>query len=173
MARELHEKVGVFDVPQYLAYFSLLPLIDFWKSKGEWARRGSLLSYLRNALIALQDAEVEAKTQSKTILDLNLDNPIDPKTNLSLTSTWEKQYGYKLHPTQEATHQILGSVWRHLVTRQIRAEPVKGLHTLESTSGIEPSKRQWKVGDLRLIEENDAKGKEVSYRHNSNPFLFI
>ena len=53
VARELHEKVGVFDVPQYLAYFSMLPLVDFWKSKAEWQRRGSLLSYSRNSFVAL------------------------------------------------------------------------------------------------------------------------
>ena len=28
IAKELHEKFGVYDIPQYLAYFSMLPLVE-------------------------------------------------------------------------------------------------------------------------------------------------
>jgi hypothetical protein len=106
-------------------------------------------------------------------MDVTLDLPIDPATNKCLTATWEAMYGFPLHPTQEGTHQILGSMWRALKNRQLKAEAVKGLYTLESTSGIEPTKKQWKVGDLKLIDDSEVKNREVSYRHNSNPFLFL
>jgi hypothetical protein len=173
VAKVLHEEVGVMTVHHYLGYFAQVPIIDFWKSQIGWKTRGALLAYLRSAFLALQEAESNTKEKEKSMLDSTLNNPIDPQTNKSLSSTWLELYGYALHPTMEANHQILGSMWRHLLTRQLRAEEVRGLHTLESTSGIEPGKKQFTIGDLRLVTEEDRKGKEVQYRHNSNPFLFI
>ena len=64
-------------------------------------------------------------------------------------------------------------MWRQLQSRQIVAGTVKGLHTLQSTGGIEPTKRQWTIGDLRLIENYEGKDKEVRYRTGASPFLFL
>ena len=94
------------------------------------------------------------------MFDLTLNNPIDPQTNKLLSQTWLELYGYALHPTMEANHQILGSMWRHLMTRQLRAEEVRGLHTLESTSGIEPGKKQFTVENFGSSQTKTAKGKK-------------
>ena len=84
-------------------------------------------------------------------MDPTLDNPIDAKTNKTLTGTRLQAYGYRLHATQEAEKQILGCMWRSLQNRQIQADPVVGLTNLESTHGIEPWKKIKKIGDLRLL----------------------
>ena len=91
-------------------------------------------------------------------MDPVLDNTNDTKTNKTLTGTWLQAYGYRLHPTQEATNQILGSMWRSLQNRQIQADPAVAFKALESTHGIEPYKKQWKMGDLRLMTAEDQKG---------------
>ena len=44
---------------------------------------------------------------------------------------------------------------------------------LESTGGIEPGKRAWNIGDLRLVESDQAKNKEVNDNAKANPFLFL
>ena len=118
----------------------------------------------------MKKAEAKTKKEEDTLLDSTLDNPIDAQTNKSLTLTWESRYGFRLHPTQEATHQILGTMWRRLQLRQIMADPVRGLHTLESTGGIEPNKKQWAVGDLRLVDPaEDSKNMETNYQVRAVP----
>ena len=173
---ELASKCDVYTVKEFTGYFGAGQqfLVDFWKSKAEWRAKGSILAYLRNALNALVSADKKSKSEKDTLLDSTLDNPIDPQTNKNLTLTWESCYGFRLHPTQEATHQILGTMWRRLQLRQLMADPVRGLHTLESTGGIEPNKKQWMVGDLRLVDPaEDSKNKETSYQVKANPFLFL
>ena len=172
---ELANRTGTTNVNQFVGYFGAMDdfIIKFWQGKPSWNNKGSLLAYMRNALVALSKAADKVRSSEDSLLDVTLDNPIDPKTNKSLTMTWVQAYGYGLHPTQEATNQILGSMWRKLQLRQTQADPVKGLHTLESTGGIEPGKRAWAIGDLRIIDENDAKGKEVQYHVRANPFLFL
>ena len=118
--------------------------VTFWKSVPEWqqtdsVRRG-ILANLRTMLNSLSRMEKQAVDAQEQITDPILDNPIDAKTNKTLTGTWLQAYGYRLLPTQEATNQILGSMWRSLQNRQIQADPVVGLIKLESTHGIEPWK---------------------------------
>ena len=173
VAKALFTEVGVDTVHHFLGYVAQIPIIDFWRSQAGWATRGALLAYLRSSLMALQDAETNTKEKEKSMLDLTLNNPIDPQTNKSLSQTWLELYGYALHPTMEANHQILGSMWRHLMTRQLRAEEVRGLHTLESTSGIEPGKKQFTVGKLRLATDEDSKGKEVQYTTRTLSCSFV
>ena len=73
-------------------------------------------------LIKLQNSEKEVLELSRRQLDSRLDNPIDKKTNKTLTTTWLARYSYRLHPTQEGTRQILGSMWRSLMNRQITTD---------------------------------------------------
>ena len=63
-------------------------------------------------------------------------------------------------------------MWRSLQNRQIQADPVIGLKTLESTHGIEPWKKTWKMGDLRLLGPEDQKGSNKSYSLDANLFCF-
>lgn len=142
-------------VSEFVQYFGADRqwIIEFWLSKAEWRSKGSVLAHLRGALQTLQEADSKARQARDTTLDLTLDNPIAADTNKELTDTWKRLYGYRLHPTQEATAQITGGMWRRLQTRQIVAEDVRGLRTLEHASGIVSGKRTWKVGDLRLVED--------------------
>ena len=57
--------------------------------------------------------------------------------------------------------------------RQIQADPARGLYTLESTGGIERGKRVWNIGDLRLVENDQAKNKEVNYNAKAFFCLFF
>ena len=81
---------------------------------------------------SLQRLEKEAVDAQEQIMDPILDNPIDAKTDKTLTGTWLQSYGYRLHPIQEATNQILGRIWRSLQHRQIKADPVIGLWSLHT-----------------------------------------
>ena len=61
-----------------------------------------------------------------------------------------------------------------LQTRQIQADPIKGIHTLQSTFGIELNKKHWKVGDLNFFDDAEQeKGKEINYKATASPFLFV
>ena len=96
-----------------MGFFSAGPSIyDFWKDHVDWERKGGILSKLRDMRSKLQNNEKEALEESDRLLDSRLDNPIDKKTNETLTITWLAKYSYRLHPTPEGTHQILGSMWR-------------------------------------------------------------
>ena len=91
--------------------FSAGPSIyDFWGDHSDWERKGGILSKLRDMLIKLQHSEKEALEESNRLLDSRLDNPIDKHMNKTLTTTWLAKYSYRLHPTQEGTHKILGSM---------------------------------------------------------------
>ena len=176
VGRALFDCCDVNTVPLFVGYFGAEPklLFKFWDSnRDKWEKKGSVLGHLNNALDKLIKAKDARRDEEERLLDTTLDNPIDPRTNKSLTATWEKLYGFRLHPTQEGTHQILGSIWRKLQVRQIQAEQVKGLHTLESTGGIEPNKKTWDLPGLRLVDDSQAKGKQVHCQIKSNPHLFL
>ena len=176
---ELAGKLGLRSVPEFLGYSAIFDggLVTFWKSVPEWqqenAARGGIFASLRTMLNSLSRMEKQAVGAQDQIMDPTLDNPIDAKTNKTLTGTWLQAYGYRLHPTQEATNQILGSMWRSLQNRQIQADPIVGLKTLESTHGIEPWKKTWNLGDFRLLGPEDQKGSSKSYSLDANPFLFL
>ena len=55
---------------------------------------------MRLALINLMDAVKKARDREDTLFDTTLDNPINRRTNKSLSGVWEIQYGFRLHPTQ-------------------------------------------------------------------------
>ena len=97
-------------------------------------------------LFKVQSSEKEALEKSDRLLDSRLDNLIDKKTNQTLTTSWLAKYSYRLHPTQEGTHQILGSMWRSLMNRRITTDNVKLMRILHSTKGIEPKKQILKLG---------------------------
>ena len=107
--------------------------------------------------------EKQAYEAKEQIAQAVLDNPIDAKTNKTLTGSWLQAYGCRLHLTQEGTNQILGSMWRSKQHRQIQADPVVRLKTLESAHGIEPYKKLWEVGDLRLMTAEEQKSGIHNY----------
>ena len=178
VCQKLNAKLRLTSIDMFLHYFQATPLVDFWKNVPEWngvrngIAQGSILAQMRIAHIKLVKADKQSQADDDVAMDAAIDQPIDPRTNKSLTVTWRQHYGYDLHPTQEATHQILGSLYRALQLRQIKAEPVRGLHTLESTQGIEPKKKIFKIGDLKLLTDAD-NDKKTDYSHKANPFLFI
>ena len=167
---------NIVDPKRFLGFFAPgnMSVAEFWRGVPGWSHQGALLSHLRGVLKLLLRRETEAEEKEASLLDLRLDNPIDANTNKSLTSTWTALYGFRLHPSQEGTNQILGSIWRRLQTRQLQAEEIKGIHTLQTTGGIEPNKRQWKVGDFKFFDKDEMeKGKEQAFRVSTNPFLFL
>ena len=124
-ALEVATKLSLIDittVKDFVGYFSGHHegprMFTFWSSIPEWRTKGSFLAKLRNMLLTLQDNESEARERESLILNNREDNPIDRKTHDTLTKVWLSRYGIQLHPTQEATHQIKGSMWRALQTRQ-------------------------------------------------------
>ena len=78
-----------------------------------------------------------------------------------------------MHLTQEGTHQVLGSMWRFLFSRQMTSGPIKALRTLHSTQGIEPVKKRIKIGDHDLFTNEDQKTSGQAHGLGSNPFLWI
>ena len=101
----------IFSPKDFWGFFSAGPSIyDFWKDHVDWERKGGILSKLTDMLIKLQNNEKEALGETDRLLDSHLDNPIDKKTNETLTTTWLAKYSYRLHLTQECTHQNLGSM---------------------------------------------------------------
>ena len=101
-------------------------------------------------------------------MDPEVDDPIDMKTR-----SWLSLYGYRLHPTHEGTHQVLGSMWRPLLSRQMKSGPIKALRILRSTHGIEPVKKRIKIGQHDLLTNEDKKPSNQSHGLNSNPFLWL
>ena len=80
---------------------------EFWREHKDWERKGGLLSQMRDMVIKFQNDEKEALEESDRLLVSRLDNPIDKKTNETLTTTWLARHSCCLHPAQEGTHQIL------------------------------------------------------------------
>ena len=111
-------------------------------------------------LLKLQRSEQQALEESDRLLDSRLDNPIDKKTNETLTTSWLAKYSYRLHPTQEGTHQILGSIWRSLMNRQMTKDNVKSMRTLHSTNGIEPKKQILILGLVQMLRNEDMKAND-------------
>ena len=114
------EAIGITTVKDFVGYFSHLnegpTVFKFWNSIAEWKTKGSYLAKLRDMLLTLQDNESEARERENLMLDNRVDNPIDRRTHDTLTKVWLARYGIRLHPTQEGTHQIMGSMWRSLQT---------------------------------------------------------
>ena len=123
-------------------------------------------------LLTLQDNEAEARERENLILDNRIDNPIDNKTHDTLTKVWLSSYGIRLRPTQEATHQIMGSMWSSLQTRQTTTEKVKSLRTIHSTQGIEPDKKTMKLADLTVLCP-EHKRNDNGYSIGTSPFLWL
>ena len=172
----LFDTLEIHTTEEYVGFFTTNPkfLEDFWKSEVAWVKKGSLLAHLSNTLDALVEAKGRSAEAKRSLLDTSLENPIDPKTNTSLSKNWNDLYGVPLHPTQKGTHQILGAMWRQFQLRQIRADPVRGLKTLESTHGIEPNRTAKKMGTFRILDEaENPRPKTIQYQIGSNPFLFI
>ena len=90
---------------------------------------------------AVDKAKKQAKAQKARIAKkealeyFRLDHSINTNVSETLTTTWLARYSYRLHPTQEGTHQILGSMLRSFMQRQISTENVKSLRTLHFTKG--------------------------------------
>ena len=95
----------------------------------------------------LQNNEKEAFEESDRLPDSPLDNPIEKKINETFITTWLARYSYRLHPSQEGTHQILRGMRRSLMNRQITSDNVKALRTLHFTKGIEPKTHILKFGE--------------------------
>ena len=172
----MKERLNIVTARQYIGYFGAKEqfLVDFWMSKVEWHTKGTILANMRNALVALNTAKSKKDSQAETLLDVDLDNPIDKDTNKSLAQNWEKEFGFRLHPSQEGNNQILGSMWRRLQLRQTQAEAITGIQTLESTGGIKPGKRLWKMGDMKILVDNEeAKDSDVQYHIKANPFHLL
>ena len=138
--------IDITTVKDFVGYFSGhqegATVYKFWSSIAEWRAKGSYLAKFRDMLLTLQDNEAEATVRESLILDNRVDNPIDRKTHDTLTKVWLSRYGIRLHPTQEGTHQIMGSMWRSLQTRQTMTEKVKSLRTIHSTQGIDPDRKK-------------------------------
>ena len=78
-------------------------------------------------LKSFQRLDKQAQEPEEQIMDATLHHPIDAKTNETFTATSLRSYKYRQHPSQEATNQILGSMWRSPQIRQIPAETGMGL----------------------------------------------
>ena len=139
------DAIGITTVKDFVGYFSHHregpTVFKFWNSIAEWKTKGRILARLRDMLLTLQDNEAEVRNRENLILDNRVDNPIDKTTHDTLPKVWLSRYGIRLHPTQEATHQIMGSMWRSLQSRQTTTEKVKSLRTIHTTQGIEPDKK--------------------------------
>ena len=145
----------------------------WWADQPDWRTKGNILARLMHMFDNLEASAAAAKQQDALLMDPEVDKPIDKKTHDSLTRSWLSLYGYRLHPTQEGAHQVLGSMWRSLLSRQITSSPIKALRTLHSTHGIEPVKKRLKVGQLDILTNEDKKTSNQSHGLNQNPFLWL
>ena len=82
----------------------------WWADQPDWRTKGNILARLRHMFDNLEASAAAAKQQDALLMDPEVDNPIDKKTHDSLTRFWLSLYGCRLHPTQEGTHQVLGSM---------------------------------------------------------------
>ena len=169
----LAARLGIRTPQAFVGYFALMPIKDFWAMLPGYDTRGGLLASLRRTQQILERAEKEDFELDQDALDETVSNPINPKTNGALTKTWIALYGYKLPGSQEGSHQILGAMYRSLLSRRIQANVVRGMVTLESTNGLETNKKQWKLGNVRFIGEEDMKEKTDTYSIKSNPLLYL
>ena len=65
-------------------------------------------------------------------------------------------------------------MWRQVQLRQIRADPVRGFKTLESTHGVGPNKKIRHIGDIRLMDDSEVvKSGTTQYQVRASPFLFL
>ena len=177
-ATDVAEKVaaaGLLSASDFLGFYSTkgTDMYRFWADQHDWQGKGGILARLRHMFDNLEASAESAKQQDALLMDPEIDNPIDKKTHDSLTRTWLSLYGYRLHPTQEGTHQVLGSMWRSLLSRQITSGPIKALRTLHSTHGIEPVKKRLKIGQLDVLTNEDRKPSTQSHVLNQNPFLWL
>ena len=148
------DAIGITTVKDFVGYFSGHEgpsVYKFWNSIAEWKTKGSYLAKLRDMLLTLQDNEAEARERENLILDNRVDNPIDKKTHDTLTKVWLSRYGIRLHPTQEGTHQMMGSMWRSLQTRQTTTEKVKIPTYNPLNAGHRPDKKTMKLADLTVL----------------------
>ena len=161
-ATDVAEKLsiaGLYSASDVLAFYSTkgTDMYRWWADQADWRTKGNILARLRHMFENLEASASAAKQQDALLLDPEVDNPIDKKTHDSLTRSWISLYGFRLHPTQEGTHQVLGSMWRSLLSRQITSGPIKALRTLHSTHGIEPVKKRLKIGQLDVLTNEDKK----------------
>ena len=79
----MRDQCGIITVPEYVGFFGAKEqyLIDFWAAQHQWTGKGAILAYLRLALGKLQAVASRALTEKSTLLDTDLDNPIDPPSN--------------------------------------------------------------------------------------------
>ena len=168
--------IGITTVKHFVGYFSHPnegpTVFKFWNRITEWKTKASDLARLREMLLTLQDNESEARERENLMLDNRVDNPIDRRTHDTLTKVWLARYGIRLHPTQAGTHQIMGSMWRSLQTRQIITEKVKSLRTIHSKQGIEPEKKTTMIGNLTALCP-EQKRNDNGYSIGANPFLWL
>ena len=168
--------IGITTVKHFVGYFSHgnegPTVFKFWNSINEWKTKASYLARLREMMLTLQDNESEARERENLLLDNRVDNPIDRRTHDTLTKVWLSRYGVRLHPTQEGSHQIMGSMWRSLQTRQMITEKVKSLRTIHSTQGIEPEKKTMMIGNLTALCP-EQKRNDNGYSIGANPFLWL
>ena len=82
----------------------------WWNDQAGWQTQGNILARLRHMFNNLEASAASAKQQDALLMDPEVDNPIDKKTHDTLTRSWLAMYGYRLQPTQEGTHQVLGSM---------------------------------------------------------------
>ena len=166
--------IDITTVKDFVVYFSTGPTVfKFWAGIPEWKGKGSYLAQLRDMLLTLQDNAVEARERESLILDRRIDNPIDRKTHDTLTKVWLSRYGIRLHPTQEATNQIMGSMLRALQTRQTMKETIKSLRTIHSTQVIEPEKKLMKMGDFNLLHPEQKRNDKVCSIGSSHFFVWL
>ena len=88
----------------------------WWNDQAGWQTQGNILARLRHMFDNLEASAASAKQQDALLMDPEVDNPIDKKTHETLPRSWLSMYGCRLHPTQEGTHQVLGSMWRSLLS---------------------------------------------------------
>ena len=139
---------GLHSASGFLGFYNTkgTDMYCWWNDQAGWQTQGNILARLRHMFDNLEASAASAKQQDALLMDPEADNPIDKKTHDTLTRSWLSIYGYRLHPTQEGNHQVLGSMWRSLLSRQIISSPIKALRTLHSTHGIEPVKNALRLG---------------------------
>ena len=120
---DVAEKLAIaelFSASEFLGFYSTkgTDLHRWWNDQAGWPSQGNILARLRHMFDNLAASAAIAKQQDALLMDPEVDNPIDKKTHDALTRSWLPLYGYRLHPTQEGTHQVLGSMWRFLLSRQ-------------------------------------------------------
>ena len=77
---------GIFKAKTFMGFFnSGKDIHDFWTSVYSWKFKGGILSNPRQMLPSLQRSDRAAIEQNDLFMNPNVDNPIDKKTNDTLT----------------------------------------------------------------------------------------